>query len=55
MRESTPSLRPLTCLSCAHHRVGGCVKSVPAWPNQWLADCRWGQYEPGSDEREDWR
>ena len=47
-------MHPLTCLSCAHYRTTGCHLGQPGWPTEPLADCWAGQYEPGSDEAEDW-
>jgi len=46
--------RHLTCLSCASYRPTGCLDNLTSWPNAVLADCWAAQYEPGSDEAEDW-
>lgn len=55
MADTARSQRPLTCLSCAYHRVAGCAKGITGWPHRWLGDdCLSADYEPGSDEREDW-
>ncbi len=45
--------RPLSCLSCEHHRPTGCALRRSGWPTYWLASCSDGCYAPGSDERED--
>ena len=44
----------LTCLSCASYRRTGCLDNITLWPNAVLEDCWSAQYEPGSDEAEDW-
>ena len=46
--------RPLTCLSCAHHRPERCVQGMKRWPDERLEWCPMAQYAPGADEREDW-
>ena len=45
---------PLTCLSCSNYRTTGCTNALQGWPTKTLADCWAAQYEPGSDEAEDW-
>jgi hypothetical protein len=44
----------LTCLSCSHYRTTGCQLGQSGWPAEHLNDCWAAQWEPGSDEAEDW-
>ena len=46
--------KPRTCLSCSSYRTTGCAKQEPGWPTEELDGCWVAQYEPGSDEAEDW-
>ena len=44
----------LTCRSCHHYRLTGCHLGLSEWPTAKLNTCRASQYEPGSDEAEDY-